>query len=535
MKSDDKRSWLRPCTMKPRYLLAILAGILVGTSYIPFPPWAIFFCWTPLWYVWLQEESLRPGSLKRIFWSGWLTQLVLTAIGFSWVSYTIHEFGNIPWVFAILAQAAYCGFANLYVPLAGLAWMIFTHSLHLSRTQKIIALPLFMSLGERTYPMIFDWHFGYTWLWAKFPAYHLADIFGFIGLSFFGLCFNGIVLWTVLRYRQGRSWIPGAASVPAIFVALNAWGYFHSLALEKPDASLKFLIVQANIGNQEKLAAEKGWAYRDTVLGRFMTETQNGVDAARGTKIDFAIWPETAFPEVIEDANLSFGYPLKLKQYIQSINTKLITGGYGRLPSTGQITNSFFVMDQSGRWMAPPYHKTILLAFGEYFPLADYFPRLRDKFPEVGNFGRGPGPTVLDLGELKIGAQICYEGLFDWFTRALANGGAEVLVNVTNDSWYGQWQEPYQHGWMTLARAIEVRRPLVRSTNTGISTVILADGKILELSPLHKEWFSIYDVPYVKNPGPTVFMTWGFYFLPGLMLLILVALIVWRGRKIDGD
>ncbi len=511
--------------MKPRYLLAILAGILIGTSYIPLPPWAIFFCWTPLWFTWLREKSLTRQSLKNVFLSGWLTQFVLTAIGFSWVSHTLHEFGHMPWFFALLCQAAYCAFANLHVPLAGLAWFVFSERGQLSRTQRIIALPVFVNIGERIFPMIFDWHFGYTWLWAEFPAYHLADTFGFIGLSFFGLCFNALVLLAYFRYREQRTWVPVLLTAPLIFAGMNVWGYFHARGLAKPDANLKFMIVQANIGNQEKLMADKGPAYRDTVLNRFVDETTKGLASAGGQKIDFIVWPETAFPEIFEEENLSYGFPQKLKKNILTWNTKLITGGYGRLPASGQLTNSFFVIDETGKWMVPPYHKTILLAFGEYFPLAGFFPWLRDKFPEVADFGRGPGPTVLKAGEVKIGAQICYEGLFDWFTRKLGNGGAEVLVNVTNDSWYGKWQEPYQHGWMTLARAIEVRRPLVRSTNTGISTVIQADGQIQTLSPLHQEWFSLYDVPYVKNPAPTAFMGWGFYFLPAVMFLTLAGLV----------
>jgi apolipoprotein N-acyltransferase len=514
-------------SMKPNFLPAILAGILVGTSYIPLPPWAIFFCWTPLWHVWLREENLNKAALKNIFWSGWLTQFILTAIGFSWVSYTIHEFGHLPWVFALLCQAAYCSFANLYVPLAGVAWFLFAHRMGFSRTQKIIALPIFMNIGERIFPMIFDWHFGYTWLWAKLPAYHLADTFGFIGLSFFSLIFNAVIIWCYYRKSEGLEWAKTALAALAAFLALNGWGYFKSKHLEKPDASAKFLIVQANIGNQDKLLAETGGGYRDVVLDRFINKTKEGL--AINPKPDFVVWPETAFPEIIEDPSLNYGYGSRLKTYIQQMNVKLITGGYARLPQTGQITNSFFVIDESGAQMAPPYHKTILLAFGEYFPFADYLPGLRESFPEVGNFGRGPGPTVLSAGELRIGAQICYEGLFDWFTRQLANQGAQILVNVTNDSWYGTWQQPWEHGWMTLARAVEVRRPLVRSTNTGISAVALASGEILPLSPLHQEWFSLYDVPYVRNPRPTAFMTWGYYFLPVMMFLTLFGL-VWRSK-----
>ena len=74
-----------------------------------------------------------------------------------------------------------------------------------------------------------------------------------------------------------------------------------------------------------------------------------------------------------------------------------------------------------------------------------------------------------------------------------------MIVNLTNDSWYGTWAEPYQHLYMTLARAVEFRRPVVRATNTGISTVILANGDVLEKSPLQKEWTHIFNVPYSKE------------------------------------
>ena len=117
-----------------------------------------------------------------------------------------------------------------------------------------------------------------------------------------------------------------------------------------------------------------------------------------------------------------------------------------------------------------------------------------------------------------------YEGLFDWFTRGLANKGAQIIFNVTNDSWYGPWQEPYQHGWMTLARAVEVRRPLVRSTNTGISTVALASGEIMTLSPIFEEWQHLFEVPYVSDPAPTIFMSWGYWLIPTVLILVLLGL-----------
>lgn len=518
------RSWKRPCPITPPYLLAILAGILVGTSYIPLPPWAAFFCWTSLWFVWLGESSY-----KKIFLTGWTTQIVMTAIGFSWVSYTIHEFGHFPWVLAILVQFVFCMFANLYIPLSGLAWSFFCRQLKVRGKASLIALPIIMNIGERIFPMIFDFHFGYVWLWAGFPAFQLADIWGFIFLSFIGLAFNAIFLHSYLQWRKGGRWIPSFASVFVIFAALNVWGYYHKQGLPQPDSSAKFLIVQPNIGNQEKLEAEAGSKFRDVVIDRFVGLTRQGLE--KTGHADFAVWPETAFPEVLNEPTNSGPYPFKLRQYMAAMNTKLITGAYGVMIEQNKFTNSFFILDEKGQWLTQPYHKTILLAFGEYLPLGEYIPKARELLPMIADFGRGPGPTVLDAAGFKLGAQICYEGLFDWFTRGLADKGAQIIVNLTNDSWYGAYQEPWQHGWMTLAHAVEVRRPLVRSTNTGVSTVILANGEVLPPGPVHQEWFYNYEVPFIKEPQPTAFMKWGYWVFPSLMVLVLVLTAVFRSKS----
>lgn len=89
--------------------------------------------------------------------------------------------------------------------------------------------------------------------------------------------------------------------------------------------------------------------------------------------------------------------------------------------------------------------------------------------------------------------------------------GAQIFVNVTNDSWFGHTFEPYQHLYMTLARAIEFRCPIVRSTNTGISAVVTSKGEMILQSPQEVEWFASIDVPFESNPHPTVYSGFGFY------------------------
>jgi apolipoprotein N-acyltransferase len=489
----------------------------MGTSYIPFPPWAIFFCFVPLWITWM-----RATSAGEVFRTGWVTQFVSTLFGFNWVSYTVHEFGHLPWIVSILILLAFSAICTLWIPFAGWVWFHYCKRLHLSFGARIVALVAWSCVGARVFPQIFDWHFGYTWLWAGFPAFQLADTIGFIGFNDIGLVFNGMLLYAWLK----RDW-RWAGAVVAAFGALNFCGWWHVRQLPVADSKARFLIVQANIENEEKLAAEVGGAFRDTVIGRFANLTAEGVreNQSPGETIDYAVWPETAFPEYIDSRELYGEYPFKLRQMITSWGgVRLITGGFTHMKG-GKPSNSFFLLDAKGTWADAPYNKTILLAFGEYFPGAEYFPRVREWFPEVADFGRGPGPTVLsDRNGPRIGAQICYEGLFDWFTRGLANKGAQILVNVTNDSWYGTWEQPWQHLYMTLARAVEVRLPLVRSTNTGISGVVNADGTVQVLSPVHAPWQHAYDVPYYSRPQPTPFMGWCFWALPTLLGLTLVGL-----------
>src|SRR3954451_19778339 len=301
---------------------AVASGVLLGTSFIPFPPWAVFFCFVPLWRVWLDEPSW-----SRVWWSGWIAQFVGTLIGFNWVAYTVHEFGHLPWPLAVVALFLFACFANLHIPLTGLAWLLYSRTFKLGLAGKILALPVLMCIGERVFPMIFDWNFGYTWLWAGFPAFHLADLVGFIGLSSIGLFFNALMLQAWLKACESARWWPWAISVPLLFVVLNVWGYLHWRP-PPTDASLKFLVVQANIGNDEKLAAEHGQA-QDAIVERYDQLTREGL--AVRPEADFVVWPETAYPEPIEDPLLVTGYSAALRQLVTNFRTKLITGGCSRL------------------------------------------------------------------------------------------------------------------------------------------------------------------------------------------------------------
>lgn len=515
------------------YYPSILAGFLIGTSYIPLPPWASLFCFVPLWGLWFQFAN-EDKSFKKIFIAGWITQFVLTLIGFNWIIFTAHEFGYLPWPLAFLTLLLFCAVANLDIPLAGLAWLYFHKKYKLKFRQSLALLAIITALFEAWVPTLFPWNYGYPWLWANLPIAQTAELVGFQGISSIVILLNigTFLFWQ--KWREPKALLILCAPL-SLFAILNLSGIILKNSLPKANSEINALIVQANIGNLQKQQAEKGWGFREFISKKYVDLSRSGHTHSSEKNIDFIVWPETAYPYDIDQRSwsksVSKRYPPAAKNLIElskDLNTNFILGGYGYAPNDGKLTNTIFVVEPKGEIQPDPYYKTILLAFGEYIPGDQYLPKKIRDFIPAGDFSRGRGPQVVQIEspEVKIGLQICYESLFPDFSKRLSDLGAEVIFNVTNDSWYGTWQEPYQHLYMTLARAIEFRRPLLRSTNTGISTVILASGDILEKSPLSQEWTGSFTIPYKTNPKPTFYQLYPW--LIDSLLIFLLLLIIGR-------
>ena len=493
-----------------QWWLPVLSGVFIGTSYIPFPPWASLFCFVPLWLFWSRQDRL--GSVLA---AGFVTSFVFTLIGFNWVTYLLHEFAHLEWPVAVLGMTLFALMAHLFVPLAGGLWFLGQRRCRWNRNLSFGLMALITTVCEAYTPTLFDWNFGYSWYGAGIPVYHWAEVIGFSGLSAATLLCN-LPLLHAWRSRQERGGRRLLAILVAGFLLLNLGGLWLRQRLPEPDASVRVLLVQGNIGNTEKIAAELGKGYQQGILDTFMEVTEQSLKAQQ-QPIDFVLWPETAFPALMGETLNGNAYTGQLRDFLRARQLPLVTGAYGIDLDTRLLTNSLFVLDRHGEIVPPHYSKTILLAFGEYIPGEQWLPRIRDWLPPTGQFARGPGPTVLlEWNGFRMGPQICYESLFPAFSRSLADLGAQFIVNTTNDSWYGSWQEPWQHMYMTLARGVEFRRPVLRATNTGISTVGLANGEILEQSPLHQPWAGIYEVPYLKNPPATLYQR-GYWVIPALL------------------
>jgi len=146
--------------------------------------------------------------------------------------------------------------------------------------------------------------------------------------------------------------------------------------------------------------------------------------------------------------------------------------------SERDLYNVALLVDEHGRVLGN-YKKVFLLLFGEKVPLADTFPWIYDFIPEAGSFTAGTEPMVMELDGHRIGLMICYEDILPGFSRKLAHLQPQIIINVTNDAWFGKTSEPYLHLALSTLRAVETRTWLLRSTNTGVSAFIDANGRIV--------------------------------------------------------
>ena len=527
------------------YKPAVLSGLLFGFSFIPFPFFCLFFCLVPLW-LFIYKQS----SLKQVLTACFIVQFIATLIGFNWMIYTFHSFGGMNWFVSFILLLIFCAAANFYVLMSGcLCFFVMRKSSLKSAPAKLILFPLIFSALHSLTPTLFSWNMGYPWFWGNLWGAQTAELWGFRFLNtlfyFFNLLFlivyhhfrgpssrpfqetksNRLKLF-FSRFYLDRVGLRALAGAVFLFVFLNGLGFYLKKRLPAPDSHLNAIVIQHNVLSK----GEDPKPFKDLnqkTLHHLRNLSYHSLKQARkaGLKrkdIDFILWPEGAYPYAI---NKNQSRTAGLSKLVKIMGVPLMTGAISR--QGDHYSNSLVAFDREGNILQPIYDKIKLLVFGEYFPLIDKWPFLKKLFPYFGsNLTAGDSTQIQKLEDKKIGGQICYEALFDKLSRASANKGAQMIVNVTNDSWYGSWQEPYQHLTMSLARAIEIRRPVIRSTNTGFSGVVHADGSVQPYSPINKAWFYRYLIPYYKNPPKTLFMGWGYYINEIVLSLLLLFAVV---------
>lgn len=441
--------------------LAVLSGILLTLAFPPFGLHFIaFFAFVPLL---MALDGTRPASALLL---GLATGLVFFAAALHWLYTALSVYGHIHPLLSILLLLLPFLYLALYFSL--FAWL----TSRCTPGEAVIMAPVYYVALECIRGILF---LGLC-MHASPPMIQIASFTGVAGVSFLIIFVNAAISYFLRQSKKGAAspLVPAAALA---VVALNVfWGMGEIRVLENAGgAPFTAALVQGNISQDQKWDPR----FQDMVVNRHLDMTR----AAALKKPDLIIWPEAAAPFYFGNAP---HYTEMVRIAVREGGVPLLFGGmaWERGPlGEDRYFNSAFLVKPDGRERR--YDKIHLVPFGEYVPYREFLSFARDMTKAVaGDTVAGTSTEPLRVDGITAGVQICYEIIFPEGTRAFAQNGARLMVNVTNDAWYGRSAASAQELMALPFRAVENRLPVLRAANTGISAAITASGKILHPTPL---------------------------------------------------
>lgn len=516
--------------MLPSLLAAVLSGLLLVAA---FPKWdqsyLLAVALVPL--LW----SLRGQSGAAAFWLGYLSGLVFYLGLLYWIVYVTHVFGGLPLVLALGVLLLLAGYLSLYRGLWawGVAW---AEKRGLGLLWFAPTLWVALELGQTYIISGFPWELLGHGLYRHPLLLQLADITGVYGLSFILVLVNVSLLSLMSPAPRGRRF-PKFRVVIVLLLVVAVWlGYGHRrlgevsrLILDSP--KLKIAVVQGNIKQGEKWDPRIVQATLET-YGRLTAQT---LEAGKGgealEKPPLVIWPETAAPFFFQH---NPGHDTPLDTLVREIARRnqvfLLFGAPAaeKRPEGERLFNRAYLLNPEGK-VVGRYDKAHLVPFGEYVPLERLLFFVSKMVPLIGDFAEGPVGQVVALPGSPLGVLICYESIFGYLSRAQVRNGARLLVNITNDAWFGATSAPYQHMSMAVLRAVENRVALARAANTGISAFVNGDGRLLWTSPLNQEAAHTLELPVLA--GGSFYTSYGDVFAWTCLALASLTLLFARQRR----
>jgi apolipoprotein N-acyltransferase len=434
--------------------------------------------------------ALHGTSGWRAARLGYLTGAV-SALGLLyWTALVVIQYGGLPLPAGIAIMVALCLAVALFPLLFGWATARLVSTFG---TAGLLGAPFVWVATEllRVHTFFeFPWCLlGYS-QHALLPVVQVASVTAVYGVSFILALSSALLGYAVLETRAPRR---RAAVAAAVLVAGVAWaGGAWAMSRPIPETGRIVVgLVQGGIRQEDKWVPENA---HDNV-DRHLELTAEAV--RRGARL--VVWPESAVPFLYDrDAGLAALLQDTVRAHAVHLffgNDDLETAGGERRIYVGAK-----LLSPEGRLTAR-YRKIHLVPFGEYVPLQPLFTfggRFAAKLvQEVSDFSPGKEAVTGVVDGHRVGGYICYEAIFPGLVRRFAAGGAELLVNITNDAWYGTTSAPYQHLAMAAFRAVENRRYMVRAANTGITAVVDPWGRVLEPTRLFERTVLVREVPFV--------------------------------------
>jgi apolipoprotein N-acyltransferase len=502
--------------------VAAVGGMALGAA---FPK----IGWHPL--AWIAVAPLLWAAASatplRAWWLGITFGMAYRTVAMYWVIYAMTRFGGLPLPAALAAAGALVLYLALYWGALGLI----AQRLGLRSDSGPLMLALTWTGLEFVQASLMS---GFPWATLGYAAGEtavmgqIADLAGVHGLAFLAMLVNASLAAAVLRGRAG--WRPLAAALAAVVVAL-AYGGIRLAEAPAPDApvagqSLQVAMVQGSIAQDDK------WS--DVAAAEVLRRQVALSEQAAAAGADLVVWPESAWPDpwgIERNPALAEA----LLQVARTHGTAMLVGTVHVYDERGEIevSNAAVLYDGEATWRGR-YEKTHLVPFGEYLPLRGLLGFLGPLVQAVGELRAGADDQPLlqatDQGIPPFGLSICYEIIFPAIARSQVREGAELLVTITNDAWYGTTSGPYQHFAMARLRAIENRRYLVRAANTGISGIVDPWGRVTAATELYDE--TVLTGSVVARNGLTLYARMGDLF--GWACALLAVWQLWsvlRGRE----
>jgi apolipoprotein N-acyltransferase len=442
------------CFKHPISLVLISAGLLA----LAYPKFDLFFL---AWFAFIPFfASVGSGSAGAAFLKGWTAGFVFFLVTIFWVTQVT--------VAGWIVLAAYCG---LYFGIFAFACR--AASKMMAPAVRCFFIPAFWVVLEfiRAHAVTgFPWA-PLAWSQAGAPLFiQVADVTGEGGVSFFVVMAN--VVFYEMRNKAARRVFKASRGALIALFFLIAWvGYGAGRLVEDPRSScpLKVGLVQGNIAQEIK------WSERffDGIANkhRLLTEILELKESP-----DLVVWPETAVPGAIEVGENDAG----LKTFVDDLGVPFLAGAI-RIDDTRYFNSAFFYQPHASQPVI--YDKLHLVPFGEYLPLRRTLPFLENIVP-IEDFTPGICPVLFKTAgrrclSFDFSVLICFEDIFAGIARENVLRGADLLVNITNDGWFGDTASPYQHARASILRAVENRVYVVRAANTGVTEIIDDAGRVV--------------------------------------------------------
>ncbi|MDD2337445.1 MAG: apolipoprotein N-acyltransferase [Geobacteraceae bacterium] len=497
----------------PDYLLAALTGVLLTFS---FPKAEIaclaWFALVPLLVACGQKTPLQAGKL------GFVAGLITYGGILYWINIVVTTYGKLPLAVSLMV------YLMLVAYLASFFFLLF----YLARKAELRGISVVVSVPFLWVGLEFLRSFllsGFPWASLGYSQYRIlpliqvVDITGVYGISYLIVLANCVVYLAIKGMKSKESRVYPFRSAAVFFVLLAAVLLYGTLRLrqEQVGVPLKVALVQGNI--------DQGIKWDPSFMEETLSIYEHLSQRAAAGGVDLVVWPESAAPFFFQEP----GPPTdRITTLAREIHAPLIFGSpaFDEKGSPRRYFNSAFLVSSSGEVLGRS-DKMHLVPFGEYVPLAKLLPFVHKLVVGVGDFSPGDSLAALDIGKGKVGILVCFEGIFPELSRRYVRDGAQLLVNITNDGWYGRSSAPYQHLSMAVFRAVENSVPLVRAANTGISAIIDKKGNISHTTPLFKEAFVTGEV--ILGKRGTIYTRIGdvFAFLC-LGVSILITFLVFR-------